>query len=257
MTDRDSLLRAILTDPHDDLPRLVFADWLEERGEGDRAEFVRAQCDLARLRALGCHEGESCNVTGQCAECGRDVEAEPLRRRERDLFRADDRRTLDWFGLPRPWARVVRLTPFDENRGDDPYAIAHLGDDPYAIARRGFLDELRLPLPAFLAHAGAVFRAHPVTAVRLTCRRPNSPHPDGPFWWQYDPDIGPNNPAWLPPEVFGRLPGEKRAWRTHRFEAGEVVRTRAEADDQLSVASVGLGRTLAGLPPLPGHDSTG
>ena len=32
---------AILDEPDDDLTRLVFADWLDDRGEGDRAEFVR------------------------------------------------------------------------------------------------------------------------------------------------------------------------------------------------------------------------
>ena len=33
MNERDALLRAILTDPADDTPRLVLADWLDERGE--------------------------------------------------------------------------------------------------------------------------------------------------------------------------------------------------------------------------------
>ena len=32
---------AILDEPDDDLTRLVFADWLDDCGEGDRAEFVR------------------------------------------------------------------------------------------------------------------------------------------------------------------------------------------------------------------------
>ena len=33
--------------PEDDAPRLVLADWLEEQGDCDRAEFVRLQCRLA------------------------------------------------------------------------------------------------------------------------------------------------------------------------------------------------------------------
>jgi uncharacterized protein (TIGR02996 family) len=48
----ESFLRAIRADPEADLPRLVWADWLEERdGPGDaaRAEFVRVQCELKRL----------------------------------------------------------------------------------------------------------------------------------------------------------------------------------------------------------------
>ena len=42
------LLRAIREHPDDDLPRLVYADWLEEHGEPQRAEFIRSQVELAR-----------------------------------------------------------------------------------------------------------------------------------------------------------------------------------------------------------------
>ncbi|HEY1379134.1 MAG TPA: TIGR02996 domain-containing protein [Gemmataceae bacterium] len=44
MTDRAAFLAAIAARPDDDLPRLVFADWLDEHGEADRAAFVRLQC---------------------------------------------------------------------------------------------------------------------------------------------------------------------------------------------------------------------
>lgn len=33
------LLDAILASPEDDAPRLIYADWLDEQGESDRAEF--------------------------------------------------------------------------------------------------------------------------------------------------------------------------------------------------------------------------
>lgn len=39
----------IRDDPADDGPRLIYADWLAEHGEPDRAEFVRLQCALDRL----------------------------------------------------------------------------------------------------------------------------------------------------------------------------------------------------------------
>jgi uncharacterized protein (TIGR02996 family) len=51
MTDADDFLAAIIDRPDDDLPRLVFADFLEESGDGERAEFIRVQCELARLPA--------------------------------------------------------------------------------------------------------------------------------------------------------------------------------------------------------------
>ena len=52
MSDRRALVAAILAHPADDLPRLAFADWLDDHGDDldrARAEFVRVQCDLARL----------------------------------------------------------------------------------------------------------------------------------------------------------------------------------------------------------------
>ena len=45
----DALLQAVLDTPEDDTPRLVYADWLEERGDAARAEFIRVQVALARL----------------------------------------------------------------------------------------------------------------------------------------------------------------------------------------------------------------
>src|SRR5262245_11034376 len=43
MRDADALLAAVLADPESDAPRLVYADWLQEHGDPDRAEFVRLQ----------------------------------------------------------------------------------------------------------------------------------------------------------------------------------------------------------------------
>jgi uncharacterized protein (TIGR02996 family) len=40
---------AIRATPDDDIPRLVYADWLDENGDPDRAELIRAQCALARF----------------------------------------------------------------------------------------------------------------------------------------------------------------------------------------------------------------
>jgi uncharacterized protein (TIGR02996 family) len=49
MTDGDALYRAILDNPDDDAPRLVWADWLDEHGDPDRAAFIRLQCEWTRL----------------------------------------------------------------------------------------------------------------------------------------------------------------------------------------------------------------
>ncbi len=45
----NDLFQAILDDPENDAPRLIYADWLEENGDPARAEFIRVQCEMARL----------------------------------------------------------------------------------------------------------------------------------------------------------------------------------------------------------------
>src|SRR3954447_17608304 len=53
MSDRDALLAAILAAPDDDLPRLVFADFLEEEGDDEYARFIRRQGEPALTPARG------------------------------------------------------------------------------------------------------------------------------------------------------------------------------------------------------------
>lgn len=48
MTEHDAFLEAIREAPDDDVGRLMYADWLDERGH-PRGEFIRAQCELAHL----------------------------------------------------------------------------------------------------------------------------------------------------------------------------------------------------------------
>jgi uncharacterized protein (TIGR02996 family) len=49
MTVEAGLLQAICEAPDDDTPRLIYADWLTDHGQPDRAEFIRAQIELANL----------------------------------------------------------------------------------------------------------------------------------------------------------------------------------------------------------------
>ena len=53
MSDREArgFLDAICANPADDTARLVYADWLEERGNAPRAEFIRTQIARAALPA--------------------------------------------------------------------------------------------------------------------------------------------------------------------------------------------------------------
>ena len=50
MTNEANFLAAIRENPDDDAVRLIFADWLEDQGDTDRAEFIRQ----LRERNIGC-----------------------------------------------------------------------------------------------------------------------------------------------------------------------------------------------------------
>lgn len=45
----EDFLQAVLAHPEEDVPRLIYADWLEEQGDAERAEYIRIQCELPHL----------------------------------------------------------------------------------------------------------------------------------------------------------------------------------------------------------------
>jgi uncharacterized protein (TIGR02996 family) len=65
MLDREPFLRAIFADPGNGLPRLVFADFLEERGEADWAELLRVECELGQLSAAAGLSDEAFRRVGE------------------------------------------------------------------------------------------------------------------------------------------------------------------------------------------------
>jgi len=162
LTDLDAILRAVVADPADDTPRLVYAEVCDDAGEHERAEFIREQCELARMpadepfvrvaeavlaerlpRMSRLERNESRDILlPQCFPearqrvADRDAKRKKLRRRERELF---DRHKCEWFGGDR-WA--VLLLP-----DDDADLIPDLTG---AVVRRGFVDEIRTGLSQFV-----------------------------------------------------------------------------------------------------------
>jgi uncharacterized protein (TIGR02996 family) len=51
-TDDEALLRAVLANPADEAPRLVYADWLEERGD-PRGDYLRLDLELSKPGSEG------------------------------------------------------------------------------------------------------------------------------------------------------------------------------------------------------------
>jgi uncharacterized protein (TIGR02996 family) len=64
--DEMAFIRAIAADPDDEATRLVYADWLEERGD-PRAEFLRVESALAGLRD---DDPRYPGLWGRCEELG-------------------------------------------------------------------------------------------------------------------------------------------------------------------------------------------
>ncbi len=140
--DGTLLLRAILDNPAEDTPRLVFADWLEENGQGERAEFIRVQCEIARLEGW----------TGGCDPVGEDAcitdESYRLRNHAKAMLECHSH---EWFALPP--VHVPEPAYFAQWWGD---------------VQRGFRHRLTCTAEAWLRVADAITEAHPVERVRLT-----------------------------------------------------------------------------------------
>jgi uncharacterized protein (TIGR02996 family) len=152
----DSYLRAILALPGDDGPRLCAADWWDEQGAAERAEFVRVQCELARRHTARCTYREEpwpysppavCALPN-CSACGGGIVG--LRQRERELLAGSRGK---WFDFPITW---------------------YVGIDPVPVGahgfqyRRGFFEVAALTATDFLTHADALQAACPLRRVRLT-----------------------------------------------------------------------------------------
>jgi uncharacterized protein (TIGR02996 family) len=175
MDDHAAFLRAIIATPNDDLPRLIYADFLDERGESARAELIRVQCELARLRepesktfrplcpTVAYHEGE-----GVCVSCTETTECRwhTLRRRERrqlGVWPAHPR----WLGKPDP---LVDTHPRRDVACDAP-AIRASGARVSPIElyfRRGFVEEVMCTWADWSAHANTIRQLTPLRQVRLT-----------------------------------------------------------------------------------------
>jgi uncharacterized protein (TIGR02996 family) len=137
MTHDEAFLAAICERPDDDTPRLIYADWLDDHGQPERAEFIRVQVELARLPR------EEEWVTGRRVP-RRDSRWARLRRREQQL---EDAHSEDWLRhLPRPPG--VSWRQFE----------------------RGFAAEVVAEVGALEQHQATIFKASPVTAVRLRGR---------------------------------------------------------------------------------------
>lgn len=318
------LLRAILDNPHDDAPRLITADWLDEqerqetcancngRGEerfcdaaGDmddtpctacggsldggykrgsgvvsngaaaRAEFIRVQCELARIEC----DGGDCGHLGVYCEgcCRRDT----FRSRESKLFASTSAfLSLTEFLPGQPIDYMLHGTSCRRRIGDETAIF---------VFNRGFIGHVELSCDEFVGRqcercggdgklqsyyssggtrlispishdcqycsgtgsfsgiAERLFKACPVTSVVLSDKRPYW-NGAGHTWYNIErlnARLEVPAEANLPRVLFNELSRVK-----HQLNRWEAFKTEQLALAALSAACVAYGRRLAGLPEM-------
>ncbi len=133
------LLAAVLAEPESDALRLICADFWEEQGETERAEFVRVQIELA--------------IREGYAGADRSHWGNELKRRMENLCCRE--RELMWQPFESP--PIYRWT--ERLRG--------VGLVTWTF-RRGFIHAIACTVADWLAHADAIRALEPVQAVTLT-----------------------------------------------------------------------------------------
>lgn len=255
----NAFIAKILEEPTEDLPRLVFCDWLEENN-GDAC----AKCGGTRVNIAGCVYGtsecQSCE-TGPRAPNGFADRAEFIRLQLQlegasdpnpaMLSRADDLQVLH-----AGW-RAKELNPHLLRAYGD-RLVGLLDPSPSLLPgavsaryRRGFIAEVHLDLlDWWRADGGPLWvRSCPIRRVTLSDRQP-APHPNGRSWWWFEGDTPPGpgaERAGLPGPIYRKLQ-KGRVWPNAwwetagtvagagRWHDGREYETQADAVADLSTA---------------------
>src|SRR5262245_10463730 len=140
-----ALVETIRAHPSEDSPRLVYADWLEEHGECELAEFIRVQIERAERDEFDPAQKTLAQREKELIESrGDDWVAQPLR------FR---------FGYQSPLDEPP-LEPLDQNR------TRHLPPESRWQFRRGF-PWVEVSAGQFLSHAPHIVDSAPVVQVHI------------------------------------------------------------------------------------------
>jgi uncharacterized protein (TIGR02996 family) len=158
MTHDEAFLREIRDEPDSDTPRLIYADWLEDHGQGARAEFIRVQCERARPGA------------------------DPARAAELETPWAWHLLVENW----EAWVGPLReLVGPDGARLGEQWLMGGPHPDGLSRFRRGFVESLTLRAEVLLARGDDVYRQLPLRHLRLWGAGPHaealaaSPHLGG------------------------------------------------------------------------------
>lgn len=257
------LMQAILRDPYADLPRLVYADWLDEHGYPKRAEFIRVQIELAnheRGNGVPAYWKAMRISHNKCQNPGCSPWCRSLQRSNELSVNA-----FEWFDFPPglapgsiSWSRgfvdSVSL-PMARLMGGPCERCGGFGvheHDPGDGEMDCFHCNGSGTLPGLVDTIGSRW---PVTEINLTDREPVPSHwldSPGQVYWPNDrarTEGGLPRELWNSPQICELIvgTGERRDGVTHR---AKLFPTSAAALSALSDAAVDLLRERAGLPGL-------
>jgi uncharacterized protein (TIGR02996 family) len=158
MTHDEAFLQAMIETPDDDTPRLVYADWLDEHGDPDRAEFIRIQCELAARTGPG-----------------------TVLRRHLDSLKKTSRNAETAFlrnlcAVLEPGDQGPRVRALEERAAAllDAHGESWRQGLPFPVHfRRGFVEVLEVGVSDYLRHHATLETLAPAQAVHLTSFAPD------------------------------------------------------------------------------------
>ncbi len=168
MNEHDAFLDAIVSAPDDDFPRLQYADWLEERGDADRAEFIRLQLARDAQRPKECLVGE---CRHGCPEEWCEIASRAWRREHELLGQYQGSWTTQMLNaIP-----TLHRSPLLQVAARDATRVGKWpSDDAMFRFRRGFVEQVTLFTTDWLAHGPSLVRAAPIREVRLSDKEPSA-----------------------------------------------------------------------------------
>lgn len=232
---RAAFLADIIANPADDAVRLIYADWLDDGGEHERAEFIRVQIEIEGLRRSWGVDLWDEKVTATKSEplSERDQELlgrlEALRPREAelrsDLYGSLMRDAADYhISTGRRVNEWMAVMP--------PHGGFQVGD---VRCRRGFVADIETNCHAWLTHGGRLVERFPtLECVLLTDLPPLTA-------WHAE-----SEPHYFFASTSSYMPSELLSDANNLSAAGGQFGFRTEAEAKAALSSVLLKAAWAG-----------
>lgn len=215
MSQRDDLMRGICEEPADDLRRLIFADWCEENGETDLAEFIRLSLTVKR----------------------------------------EEIKPLHWYDLLRKRPRFSGLDNCTRWASPLSPLHIHQWTAAHTWFSRGFVVTAKCSYSRWMEFGHQVIERLPIEEVVLEDKRPFAmPMADSDgdeYGWEVDSSV--TDQRKIPPALVGCFRGVSRfVDRTIGGYARTFVvfASRYEAQFEMAVACLRFARSKAGLPDM-------